>query len=120
MRVPRKTKAERTRRSKMKTADFGLRGIAASLSSEEQIAIMYCVTYKQLNRRKLLKATSEFERYQAWDLKFHYLHACDMQHARFEFIMSRPNKNMNGVIIVGIAPAVGAKVEDKHGDRLSL
>lgn len=104
----------------MKVANFGLRGIAASLQTEEQIAIVYCITYQQLNRRALSKATNDTEKAQAWELKFHYLHACDMQHARFEFIMSRPNKNMNGINIVAIAPAVGAKVDDNHGEQLRL
>jgi hypothetical protein len=93
----------------------GIRGIAASSSAEEQTAILYCISYNELNKARYIK-----NKQIVWELKFHYLHATDMQNARYEFIMSRPNKSIQGFDIVGIAPVIGYHVEDNKGDKLSV
>ena len=91
-----------------------LAGIAASQSAPEEVAILYCISYEELNKRKWLTAKDTDTKRRAWELKFHYLHAVDMQHARFQFIMS--HKDMRGININAIAPAIGVLAKDDNGD----
>jgi hypothetical protein len=94
--------------------------LPASSEAKEETTVLYCVSYNHLNRREWLAANDIPGKQKAWKLKFEYLHAVDAQHARFLFIMGRPNKNMNGYDIVGIAPVVGYSVNDNHGEKLSV
>jgi hypothetical protein len=91
------------------------RGIPASEKAEEQATILYGIVYMEINRARSIK-----KKQIVWEKRTHYLHACDMQHARFEFIMSRPNKSLQGIVINAIGPALGRWVEDNKGDKLSL
>lgn len=95
-----------------------LQGLTPSGHEEEQATNLHCITYNELDRRKWLAAKDVDGKRRAWVLKFHYLHATDCQHARFEFIMGRPNKSLAGVDIVAIAPAVGRLANDSNGDNL--
>jgi hypothetical protein len=97
--------------------NFDLQPIAASADAKEEIAILYCIAYNELNKRKWLAAKDAEGKKRAWELKFHYLHAVDQQHARFEFIMARPNKSIVGVDIVSISPAIGSLAKDSNGDE---
>jgi hypothetical protein len=58
-----------------------------------------------------------------WTVRYEYMHGIDSAHIRSQFIQANWNRNVRIANVhghFGIAPVLGYKVHDNHGEKLSV